>query len=66
MAITQEPTAAQAIDLFEEVEQKFPHKTLGEETWYLVVVGQHSPITASPADPSASYPLLLESSQNML
>lgn len=38
MAITQEPTAAQAIDLFEEVEQKFPHKTLGEETWYLVVL----------------------------
>lgn len=35
------PTSEQAIALFESIEQKYPHKTLGEETWYLVVVCQH-------------------------
>jgi hypothetical protein len=39
MASVQEPTVEQAIALFEAIEQKYPHKTLGKDTWYLVVVG---------------------------
>ena len=32
------PTKDTAIKLFEAIEMKFPHKTLGEDKWYLVVV----------------------------
>jgi len=39
MATTAEPTKGEAVSLFEAVEKKFPHKTVGEDTWYLVVVG---------------------------
>lgn len=38
MATIPEPTAEEAIELFKEIEQKFPHKTLGEGTWYLIVL----------------------------
>lgn len=38
MATTAEPTKEEAVSLFEAVEKKFPHKTVGEDTWYLVVV----------------------------
>jgi chromosome segregation ATPase len=32
------PTKEAAVELFEAIETKFPHKTLGEDKWYLVVV----------------------------
>jgi hypothetical protein len=32
------PTKESTIDLFKAIETKFPHKTLGEDKWYLVVV----------------------------
>jgi hypothetical protein len=32
------PSKEKAVDLFKKVEEKFPHKTLGEDKWYLVVV----------------------------
>jgi hypothetical protein len=38
MAIYQEPTSEDAIALFKEIEQIFPHKTLGDDKWYLVAV----------------------------
>ena len=38
MAEFHEPTAAEAITLFQTIEQKFPSKTLGEDKWYLVAV----------------------------
>ena len=33
-------TSKEAIELFEAVERKFPHKTLGDDKWYLVVVSR--------------------------
>jgi hypothetical protein len=41
METIQGPTPADAVTLFEAVEQKFPHKALGSESWYLVVVSSH-------------------------
>jgi hypothetical protein len=38
METIQGPTAADAVTLFEAIEHKFPHKALGSESWYLVVV----------------------------
>lgn len=38
MSSSEEPTADEAKDLFEKLEQKFPSKTLGAERWYLVAV----------------------------
>jgi hypothetical protein len=32
------PTPEQAIALFKDIENKFPHSTLGEDKWYLVAV----------------------------
>jgi hypothetical protein len=32
------PSTEEAIALFEAVERKFPHKTVGDDKWYLVVV----------------------------
>jgi len=51
MATFHEPTAAEAIALFETIEQKFPSKTLGDGKWYLVAVSNadllSSPLTLS-------------------
>jgi len=33
-----EPTAEQATKLFQDLERRFPSKTLGENRWYLVAV----------------------------
>ncbi len=33
-----EPTKEEAVALFESIEQKFPHETLGDDKWYLVTV----------------------------
>ncbi|PVH74623.1 hypothetical protein DL98DRAFT_519158 [Cadophora sp. DSE1049] len=38
MATTHEPTKEEAVSLFEAIENKFPHKTVGGNTWYLVVL----------------------------
>lgn len=38
MATYQAPIAEDAITLFEELEKKFPHKTLGNNIWYLVAL----------------------------
>jgi hypothetical protein len=38
MATFQGPTSEDAIALFEVIQKKFPHKTLGDDKWYLVAV----------------------------
>jgi len=38
MAEMQEPTVEEALALFEAIEQKFPHETLGDDKWYLVTL----------------------------
>jgi hypothetical protein len=38
METIQRPTPADAVTLFEAIEQKFPHNALGNDSWYLVVV----------------------------
>ncbi|KAL2075076.1 hypothetical protein VTL71DRAFT_18 [Oculimacula yallundae] len=38
MATYREPTEEEAFTLFEAVDTKFPHNTLGEDAWYLVVL----------------------------
>jgi hypothetical protein len=38
MASYQSPTSEDAIALFQSIEEKFPHKDLGEDSWYLVTV----------------------------
>ncbi|KAF8853274.1 hypothetical protein BDZ45DRAFT_598791 [Acephala macrosclerotiorum] len=38
MAVAQDPTKDEAIALFESIEKKFPHKTVGNDTWYMVVL----------------------------
>jgi hypothetical protein len=38
MSTIHEPTAEEAVALFEAIEKKFPHKTLGEDKWYIVAV----------------------------
>ncbi|KAK0507110.1 hypothetical protein JMJ35_010568 [Cladonia borealis] len=38
MDVSSEPTAEKAITLFQELERKFPTKTLGEDRWYLIAV----------------------------
>jgi hypothetical protein len=38
MATYRAPTADDAIALFEELQQKFPRKTVGDDIWYLVAV----------------------------
>lgn len=38
MSGTSEPTAEQATKLFQDLEQKFPSKSLGEDRWYLIAV----------------------------
>jgi len=42
MATLQEPTPEQAVSLFKEIEDLFPHKTLGGDKWYLVAVSSIS------------------------
>ena len=46
MSSYSEPTADQAVDLFQAIEKKFPHASLGEDKWYLVAV-------SALGDPSA-------------
>ncbi|KAH7377457.1 hypothetical protein BKA64DRAFT_688167 [Cadophora sp. MPI-SDFR-AT-0126] len=38
MGTTHEPRQEGAVALFEAIEKKFPHKTAGEDAWYLVVL----------------------------
>ncbi|KAE8444916.1 hypothetical protein EG329_014043 [Mollisiaceae sp. DMI_Dod_QoI] len=38
MALPGCPTKDEAITLFESVEEKFPHETLGDDKWYMVVL----------------------------
>ena len=38
MATIHEPTADEAVALFHAIEEKFPHKTVGKDKWYLVAV----------------------------
>jgi hypothetical protein len=61
MTTFREPTAEDATVLFEELEKKFPHETLGNDKWYLVAVSTKSlsSFSANNAD-SSSYPLSLE------
>ncbi|KAK3170262.1 hypothetical protein OEA41_009649 [Lepraria neglecta] len=33
-----DPTAEEAITLFQELEKKFPSQTLGEDRWYLIAI----------------------------
>lgn len=35
------PITEEAIALFEAIEKKFPHKSVGEDRWYLVAVSTH-------------------------
>lgn len=42
MALPGCPTKDEAITLFESVEEKFPHETLGDDKWYMVVVSDWS------------------------
>lgn len=44
------PTKKAAVELFEAIEAKFPHKTLGEDKWYLVVVSTREIGSASITD----------------
>jgi hypothetical protein len=37
MALTN-PTATEALALFQEIEQKFPSATLGDDKWYILAV----------------------------
>ncbi len=42
MATFSEPTKEDAVALFEAIEQRFPHKAIGDDIWYMVVVSwQH-------------------------
>lgn len=53
MTDTDDPTAEQATKLFQDLEQKFPSKNLGEERWYLIAVRlSHPPINPSPGSNS--------------
>ena len=59
MISTSEPTTAQAMTLFKDLEAKFPSKNLGEERWYLLAVNLpsflvHQIPTYSPFAPSRS------------
>jgi hypothetical protein len=38
MSNFREPTAEDVLTLFAEIENKFPHNTLGDDKWYLVAV----------------------------
>jgi hypothetical protein len=38
MSTYSEPTAEQAVALFQEIEKRFPHNSVGEDMWYLVTV----------------------------
>jgi hypothetical protein len=38
MSNFREPTAEDTLSLFAEIENKFPHNTLGDDKWYLVAV----------------------------
>ena len=38
MATNHQPTSAEAVSVLKDVEQAFPHKTLGDDKWYLVAV----------------------------
>lgn len=38
MATIREPTPEEAIILFKAIEERFPHKTVGDDKWYLVTV----------------------------
>jgi hypothetical protein len=51
------PTVEKAIVLFEAIETKFPHKTLGEDKWYLVVVSLLMLLFTNKSD-SSSFPRL--------
>lgn len=44
MAAIHEPTKEEAIALFESIEKKFPHGTLGDDKWYLVTVSWQTSI----------------------
>jgi len=46
MTESSEPTAEQATKLFQDLEKKFPSKTLGEDRWYLIAVCY--PLTVPP------------------
>jgi hypothetical protein len=50
MPAVQERTPADAVTLFEAIEQKFPHKSLGADSWYLVVVSLPVPFLHSYAN----------------
>jgi hypothetical protein len=43
----QGPTAADATALFEGVQKKYPHKALGDDTWYMVVVSGQNILAGS-------------------
>lgn len=81
MSSSEEPTAEGAKVLFEQLEQKFPSKTLGRERWYLVAVRLASdpsklhgliPIRSPPSQEVASPSLpdictpILSKDRNML
>jgi hypothetical protein len=36
----QDPTEDEALALFKAIEEKFPSESLGEDKWYLVLVGR--------------------------
>ena len=36
--IIPDPTDDEALSLFKAIEEQFPSKTLGDDTWYLVLV----------------------------
>lgn len=40
MATYREPAKEEAVALFTAIEKKFPHKTVGEDAWYLVLVSR--------------------------
>lgn len=41
----EEPSVDGALALFKAIENKFPHKTVGDNKWYLVVVCLHILVT---------------------
>ena len=52
------PTEGLAIDLFEAIEKKFPHRTLGKDKWYLVVVSKQELQWRPQLTPISFLPLL--------
>ncbi|KAK0123752.1 hypothetical protein ONS95_008759 [Cadophora gregata] len=61
MATIHEPTKEEAVALFEAIETKFPHKTVGEDAWYLVALS--ALVGVEPEHAAYLYTYLINKSQ---